>query len=92
MSATVIKSAVKNTVLAMVVLTGLQGVSFAKAQPSQMTFEPGSAGSISAYKSYSSANEHAVKLAAWHHHLEINHACDDPSMGGEQNCSDDGNA
>ena len=79
MSASVIKNALKTTALAAVVMAGLQGASFAKEQPSQII--PDSAGSVSVKKPGASVDASAVKLAAWHHHLEINKSCDDPSLG-----------
>ena len=81
MSASVIKNALKTTALAAVVMAGLQGASFAKEQPSQITPDSASAGSVSVKKPGASVDASAVKLAAWHHHLEINKSCDDPSLG-----------
>ncbi|MGP2450483.1 hypothetical protein ACTUSR_15425 [Pantoea stewartii subsp. indologenes] len=92
MSLSVIKYAVKTTALATVVLAGLQASSFAKDLPSQMTFGAVATGNVSAKKPDVSVNERAVKLAAWHHHLEINQACDDPSLGVGPSCPNDGNA
>ncbi|WP_289368143.1 hypothetical protein [Pantoea stewartii] len=90
MSVSVIKHAVKTTALATVVLAGLQVSAFAKDQPSQMTFGPDSAGDVSVKKPDASVNERSVKLAEWHHKLQINRACDDPSLGTP--CTDDDNA
>ncbi|KKB03051.1 hypothetical protein [Pantoea anthophila] len=81
MSASVIKNALKTTALAAVVMAGLQGASFAKEQPSQITPDSASAGSGFVKKPRASVDASAVKLAAWHHHLEINKSCDDPSLG-----------
>lgn len=75
-------SAIKTIALAAVVMAGLQGASNAKDLPSKITFGSDSAspGSL----------DGAVKLAAWHPHLEINKSCDDPSLG--TGCGDDDNA
>lgn len=51
---------------------------------------PGSTSSMPLIKPDVSVNEGAVKLATWHHHLEINKACDDPSLG--TGCGEDENA
>ncbi len=81
MSAFVIKNVLKTTALAAVVMAGMQGASFAKEQPYQITPGSDSAGSVSVKKPGDSVDASAVKLAAWHHHMEINKSCDDPSLG-----------
>lgn len=90
MPVSVIKYAVKTAALAAVVLAGLQGVSFANDLPSRTTLGPDSVKEMSAQKANASTNESATKLAAWHHHLEINPGCNDPSSG--LGCTDDDNA
>lgn len=83
-------SAIKTIALAAVVMAGLQGASNAKDLPSKITFGPNSTSPRSLIKPDVSVNEGAVKLAAWHPHLEINKSCDDPSLG--TGCGDDDNA
>ncbi|MFB4359063.1 hypothetical protein RAC65_00070 [Pantoea sp. BS_8] len=90
MPVSVMKSAVKTASLAAVLLAGLQGATFAKDLPSRAMPGLDSVKDTSAQKTDVSTSESAVKLAAWHHHLEINPGCNDPSSG--LGCTDDDNA
>ncbi|MEJ1267914.1 hypothetical protein WDV93_13805 [Pantoea ananatis] len=78
MPVSVIKYAVKTAALAAIVLAGLQGVSFANDLPSRTTLESIQLKKCPLKKANASTNESATKLAAWHHHLEINPGCNDP--------------
>ncbi|PKC45611.1 hypothetical protein [Pantoea ananatis] len=81
-----IKNGLKVIAVGALMLSGQQSFSFAKTQFPDMSLRTNSTYNLLETKTKFSGTE----LAAWHHHFETNHPCNDPSSG--LGCNDDENA